>query len=287
MGHNGLDFGTPKGTKILAPHSGKVVETGYDHNGYGNYVKIENDKEGSVLAHLSNVAVALNFDVKEGQLIGLSGSTGASTGPHLHWGYYLLPRDRTNGYNGFIDQMPFLTNANATNVYIPKLKIGYEIKPNIEIPVGKEPGKESFNYGKIGPSAFAKVFDVRMVNNVYYYNIDQRYIGGGTGWVKAETVDKAPLYVPPVIVEKPKEEVKEEKKLTYEDVAKSYKIKSPEELNTLLDTYFNKPKEVKIDTKEVKVNTDKKEVTVPVVFNFEWLISVFKLDQLFKGGDKK
>lgn len=103
-GHNGLDFGIPNGTPILAPFSGVVKEAYFDPNGYGWYVKIENEKEGTVLAHFMSFNVTIGQQVTEGQLVGLSDNTGNSTGPHLHWGYYTFPRDRANGYNGFIDQ---------------------------------------------------------------------------------------------------------------------------------------------------------------------------------------
>jgi murein DD-endopeptidase MepM/ murein hydrolase activator NlpD len=107
-GHNGLDFATPSGTKILAPHDGKVIESTLDPAGYGIYVKIENSVEGSVLAHLREARVGVGDGVKEGDLIGYSDNSGNSTGPHLHWGYYRFPRDRANGFAGFIDQTPYI-----------------------------------------------------------------------------------------------------------------------------------------------------------------------------------
>ena len=108
-GHNGLDYGLPNGTDVLAPHSGKIIEViNEGTKGYGLYVKIENDKEGSVLAHLRDVLVSVGTSVSEGQLIAHSNNTGNSTGPHLHWGYYKIPRNRQNGYNGYIDQLPLL-----------------------------------------------------------------------------------------------------------------------------------------------------------------------------------
>ena len=105
LGHNGEDYGTPTGTPILAPHHGTVIEATFD-SGYGNYVKIEDGAQGSVLAHLSKIEVTVGQVVGEGQKIGLSGNTGNSTGPHLHWGYYRIPRNRNNGFLGYIDQDP-------------------------------------------------------------------------------------------------------------------------------------------------------------------------------------
>jgi len=107
-GHNGLDYGLPTGTQVIAPHDGKVIEAQNDPSGYGNYIKIENTKGGSVLAHLQTFQVKVGDMVSEGQPIALSNNTGNSTGPHLHWGYYLFPRDRNNGFNGYIDQLPLL-----------------------------------------------------------------------------------------------------------------------------------------------------------------------------------
>lgn len=113
-GHNGLDYGLPSGTPVLAPHTGKVIEASSDPTGYGNYLKIENDKEGSVLAHLREFKVSVGSSVSEGDLVGYSDNTGNSTGPHLHWGYYTLPRNRQNGYAGFTDQAGLLPPRGET-----------------------------------------------------------------------------------------------------------------------------------------------------------------------------
>ena|SRR3990167_10850419 len=110
-GHNGQDYGLPTGTPVLAPHAGKILEATFDAGGYGNYLKVESATEGSVLAHLQSFKVSVGQTVTEGQLIGYSNNTGNSTGPHLHWGYYRIPRDRTNGFAGFIDQAPYLTTT--------------------------------------------------------------------------------------------------------------------------------------------------------------------------------
>lgn len=108
LGHNGEDFGLPEKTPILSPHHGKVIEAMFDP-GYGNYVKIEQEGvQGSVLAHLSKIEVTVGQIIGEGQRIGLSGNTGNSTGPHLHWGYYRIPRNRNNGFLGYIDQSDWM-----------------------------------------------------------------------------------------------------------------------------------------------------------------------------------
>jgi hypothetical protein len=122
-GHNGIDWATPVGTPILSPHAGTVIESREDKDGYGLYVKVENSKEGSVLAHFSKLDVVAGQKVSEGQRLGLSGNTGYSTGPHLHWGYYLMPRDRSNGYGGFIDQSPYISMSGSGGV----LYKGYDL----------------------------------------------------------------------------------------------------------------------------------------------------------------
>lgn len=187
-GHNGIDFGCKEGTPIYAPHDGVIQEATFDADGYGNYVKIENKEEGSVLAHLQKIVIKLGFEVKAGELIGYSGKTGNVTGPHLHWGYYTLPRNRANGYAGFIDQMPLIKNLLSPVKYNTKFNVGYHIKPSISIPTGIAPGKESFDYGKVSPDSPAKIIGITTYNNVAYYNIDQSP-NGGTGWVRADAVD--------------------------------------------------------------------------------------------------
>lgn len=110
-GHNGVDYGLRDWTPVVAPHSGVVVEAGWSYGGYGYYVKVQNGVEGSVLAHLGRIQVWPGQWVNEGQQLGLSDNTGNSTGSHLHWGYYRLPRNRANGYDGFVFQWPYLQAA--------------------------------------------------------------------------------------------------------------------------------------------------------------------------------
>ena len=111
LGHDGIDLRAPIGTDVLAPHAGVIKERAFDADGYGNYVKIENDKEGSVLGHLNDFTVTLGQTVNEGDLIGHADNTGFSTASHLHWGYYQIPRNRNDGYLGFINQEPLLKES--------------------------------------------------------------------------------------------------------------------------------------------------------------------------------
>ena len=110
LGHNGVDLRlhNGNGTPIYAPHSGVVKERRTDEDGYGRYLKIESEVEGSILGHLKDWNVNINKEVEEGDLIAWGDNTGWSTGPHLHWGYYRHPRDRQNGYGGTIDPTPFI-----------------------------------------------------------------------------------------------------------------------------------------------------------------------------------
>ncbi|WP_343222163.1 M23 family metallopeptidase [Novosphingobium profundi] len=82
--HAGIDFGAAYGSPIHAVAAGRVVFSGR-HGGHGNYVKIDH---GGGLAtgygHMSRIAVSSGTSVRAGQVIGYVGSTGLSTGPHLH-----------------------------------------------------------------------------------------------------------------------------------------------------------------------------------------------------------
>ncbi len=87
--HSGVDIGAPMGTPIKAANSGKVIYTGW-YGGYGKVVIIDHGKMGgrptsTLYAHQSSIAVANGQNVTKGQVIGYVGSTGYSTGPHLHF----------------------------------------------------------------------------------------------------------------------------------------------------------------------------------------------------------
>ena len=95
--HHGIDLSMPVGTSIAAAASGEIIRTDFDHPIYGQVIVIDHG-EGiiTIYAHLSFIQVMEGYIVLQGEEIGLSGNTGRSTRPHLHFelrqnGQYLNP----------------------------------------------------------------------------------------------------------------------------------------------------------------------------------------------------
>lgn len=85
--HNGIDMACPQGTPIYATRAGTVTTASYQAGGAGYYVSINHgDGFSSIYMHMTNYVVSSGQGVAAGQLIGYVGSTGVSTGPHLHFG---------------------------------------------------------------------------------------------------------------------------------------------------------------------------------------------------------
>ena len=103
--HKGLDIVCDKGTPVYPVLEGNVTDTGYN-SGYGNYILIQHqDGYTSKYAHLESILVEIGQDVNIETQIGTVGSTGMSTGPHLHL-------EMT--YNDeLIDPSPFIFNQNS------------------------------------------------------------------------------------------------------------------------------------------------------------------------------
>ncbi|MBR2285861.1 MAG: peptidoglycan DD-metalloendopeptidase family protein [Alphaproteobacteria bacterium] len=106
--HKGVDFRASTGTPIPAAGSGRVVARGFNR-GHGNYIKIRhNGTYETLYAHMSKFAkgVVVGTAVKQGQTIGYVGSTGMSTGPHLH---YELIKNGTH-VNPLTAKLPAISN---------------------------------------------------------------------------------------------------------------------------------------------------------------------------------
>ncbi|MFM9448176.1 M23 family metallopeptidase [Streptomyces acidiscabies] len=112
--HSGQDFAVPTGTVVVAAHGGTVVKAGPggagDGSAYGNAIVIKHANGlYSQYAHLSRVDVKVGQTVSTGQRIGLSGSTGNSTGPHLHFEIRT-----TANYGSAVDPVAFLRAKGVT-----------------------------------------------------------------------------------------------------------------------------------------------------------------------------
>jgi len=137
-GHNGIDYGIPNGTPVGAAAAGTVAAVSFENGGYGNYVKLSH-MDGSrsyftYYAHLASAAVSPGQKVKAGTTVGFSNNTGASTGPHLHFG---LRIDGQNpAYKGYVDPMPFFTtggdgeDTDTTDQFTDAIKL-----PNLSLEV--------------------------------------------------------------------------------------------------------------------------------------------------------
>ena len=122
--HTGTDFAAPKGTPIMASGDGKVTKAGWCGGG-GNCVKIKhNNTYQTVYAHMYKFGKGIKkgVRVKQGQIIGYVGSTGMSTGPHLH--YEVIENGRKiNSQKMKLPSGKILTGNERKNFEVSKIKI--------------------------------------------------------------------------------------------------------------------------------------------------------------------
>jgi murein DD-endopeptidase MepM/ murein hydrolase activator NlpD len=127
--HGGIDYAAGYGTPIVAVSDGLVSYAGR-HGGHGKYVRIEHGGGlGSGYAHMSSIAVDPGSQVRAGQVIGYVGSTGLSTGPHLHFEVYRGSRK--------IDPMSvrFMARPSVSGEELAEFKA--RLKALKAVPVGK------------------------------------------------------------------------------------------------------------------------------------------------------
>jgi murein DD-endopeptidase MepM/ murein hydrolase activator NlpD len=121
--HYGIDLKVEIGDSIAAAFSGKIRIIDYEARGYGHYVVIRHDNGlETVYAHLSQVLVSLEQVVNGGDIIGLGGNTGRSTGPHLHFeirylGNAINPASIINFTTGLVFQPTYLITKKKSFYY--------------------------------------------------------------------------------------------------------------------------------------------------------------------------
>ncbi len=112
--HSGQDFACPVGTPVKAASAGVVVKAGPNGGGdgpaYGNAIVIKHaNNTYSQYAHLSKIQVRIGQKVSKGKQVALSGNTGNSSGPHLHFEIRTTPN-----YGSAVNPVAFLRNAGVT-----------------------------------------------------------------------------------------------------------------------------------------------------------------------------
>lgn len=120
-GHNGIDYGIPNGTPIVAAADGTVEKAEFEDGGYGFFVKMSHmdgsTKYYTYYGHLQSFSVKPGQKITAGTVVGLSNNTGASTGPHLHFGIKIDGQNPP--FKGYLDPMPYLTGTAPTPMPAP------------------------------------------------------------------------------------------------------------------------------------------------------------------------
>ncbi len=181
--HTGSDIACPVGTRVVAMAPGRVIHVGWGgwDQAYGIHVVVQSDGVQHGYCHLSSTSVQAGQSVSEGQLLGLSGNTGRSTGPHVH------VEERVSPFGYFNHRRPELIGQE-----LPRKGAGvgpYRYgKKNYSIKVLQEALiKEGF---KIAAGATG-VYGEQTVQAVRAYQRKQGWSGGGAdGVVGAETLKR-------------------------------------------------------------------------------------------------
>jgi murein DD-endopeptidase MepM/ murein hydrolase activator NlpD len=117
-GHNGIDLVTDDSPPtVYSVTSGRCVKVGWQEDGYGKYIVIETGGFQYFYCHLENVYIKPGEKILEGEPIGLMGSTGNSTGPHLHFGIRDKDGQGVIDYQGFINPLLRLSKCLQPEIY--------------------------------------------------------------------------------------------------------------------------------------------------------------------------
>jgi len=108
VGHNGIDFGLSAGNEVYPCDDGKIIQSG-NNGDFGTSITIQHSWGQSIYGHLQETKVKVDDEIQVNKVIGLSGSSGAAFGEHLHFAIEPNNPDLNNGYLGFIDPAPYLS----------------------------------------------------------------------------------------------------------------------------------------------------------------------------------
>ncbi|HHX70825.1 MAG TPA: peptidoglycan DD-metalloendopeptidase family protein [Gallicola sp.] len=159
--HNGIDISGGEGSSLKAIFSGEVIEVGYDANGYGHYVVIEEENGWQALyAHCSEVSVKVGDEIEQEDVIGKMGSTGSSTGSHLHLELKDMEGNNLNPYfylYSEVKELPLTTstqyNGYTGNFGNPGIAYDDETVRQLFREAERHIGKR-YVFGASGPSNF-------------------------------------------------------------------------------------------------------------------------------------
>lgn len=152
--HYGVDYPAPKGTPIKAVEDGNVIVSKMQNGGggAGEYIVIRHENGFSYYAHQSKRLAEVNAIVKAGDIIGYVGTTGASTGNHLHFGWCTKFTPSNINNSAWVDPLPLLMEA-SDMVTKTKIEINGSVKEVDTIQ------KDGFNFIKLRDLADAIVVD--------------------------------------------------------------------------------------------------------------------------------
>jgi hypothetical protein len=115
IGHSGIDY-LCENKPVYASADGVPTKIQVEQDGFGLHIRLTHaGGDRTIYAHLSSVAIELNQKVKQGDFIGISGNSGFSTVPHLHFEYRPGTEPTNNGYNGAVDPTPFMVELPQPN----------------------------------------------------------------------------------------------------------------------------------------------------------------------------
>jgi len=165
-GHNGVDWGCPFGTQVYAAADGTASRVAWDAAGYGNWIEVDHGEYLTRYAHFTATLVTVGAGVTKDTVIGLSGSTGNSTGPHLHF-ELRIKAEHDNGYNGAVDPLPYLAGVipEEENPVAPIIGDRIQVLPEVGLRLRAAPSVQSDWMGLADKGDSFTVLDVKQDGN--------------------------------------------------------------------------------------------------------------------------